>query len=85
MNICRRCGRKLRGLKSVERGYGPVCYRKEELDQAFGGGIDLPKPEAQCPGQMEISDYPGFVPEGSEDDGKVEDDLSTAETAPAGA
>lgn len=85
MNICRRCGRKLRGLKSVERGYGPVCYRKEELEQAFGGGSDLPKPEVQCPGQMGIADYPGFMPDGSKDDGKVADDVVAAETAPAGA
>lgn len=83
MNICRRCGRKLRGLKSVERGYGPVCYWKEIMDQAFGGD-ELPKPEVQCPGQMEISNYPGVMPEGSKDDKKTADDFLAAETAPAG-
>ncbi len=25
---CRRCGRKLRNLLSVELGFGPVCYKK---------------------------------------------------------
>lgn len=63
MKICGRCGRKLRGKKSVERGYGPVCYRKETMDQAFGGGSILPKPEPQLPGQMDISQLPGFMPD----------------------
>lgn len=25
---CRRCGRKLTIPKSIERGFGPVCYKK---------------------------------------------------------
>ncbi|MFC2948562.1 DUF6011 domain-containing protein [Virgibacillus sediminis] len=24
--ICERCNRKLKDKKSIERGYGPVCY-----------------------------------------------------------
>lgn len=26
---CDRCGRKLKDKKSLDRGYGPVCYKKE--------------------------------------------------------
>lgn len=85
MSMCKRCGRRIRGIKSVERGYGPVCYRKENLDQAFGRGIDLTKPEVQCPGQMEITDYPEFMPDGSRCDGKTKDNAMAAETAPVGA
>lgn len=25
---CRKCGRKLTTPKSIQRGYGPVCYKK---------------------------------------------------------
>lgn len=25
--LCRRCGRRLRGSKSRELGFGPACYR----------------------------------------------------------
>lgn len=25
---CDRCGRKLKDKKSVDRGYGPVCFKK---------------------------------------------------------
>lgn len=27
-NICRRCHKKLKGEKSKELGFGPVCYKK---------------------------------------------------------
>ncbi len=38
MNQCARCNRKLIDKKSIERGYGPVCYKrhlKEEQDAEF--------------------------------------------------
>ena len=29
---CGRCGRKLKTRKSMEQGFGPVCYRKHLAD-----------------------------------------------------
>lgn len=29
---CKRCGRALKGSSSLERGYGPVCFRKVQQD-----------------------------------------------------
>lgn len=28
MTKCKRCGRELTNTKSIERGYGAICYRK---------------------------------------------------------
>jgi Family of unknown function (DUF6011) len=28
MHLCATCGRRLKDRKSIERGYGPVCYKK---------------------------------------------------------
>lgn len=30
---CGRCNRKLRGAKSIERGYGPVCWKKVQQEE----------------------------------------------------
>ena len=30
---CKRCGRKLSNIKSLERGYGPVCFKKIQSRQ----------------------------------------------------
>ncbi|MDQ0299666.1 hypothetical protein J2S78_002086 [Salibacterium salarium] len=27
---CAKCGRKLKDLKSIERGYGPKCWKKSK-------------------------------------------------------
>jgi protein-arginine kinase activator protein McsA len=27
---CKRCGRKLKDLKSIERGYGSCCYKLKD-------------------------------------------------------
>lgn len=59
---CGLCGRKLKGAKSVERGYGPVCYSR-----MFPGKVQR-KSRKRCtnpledehyiiPGQMELTDY----------------------------
>lgn len=34
-STCKRCGREIAGELSLERGYGPVCFKKvqEESDQ----------------------------------------------------
>lgn len=29
---CRRCGKPLKAKKSVERGYGAVCFKKQQLE-----------------------------------------------------
>lgn len=31
--VCLRCGRKLKTLKSKERGYGDVCYEKSKVSR----------------------------------------------------
>lgn len=31
--ICGRCGRRLKTEQSVDRGYGPVCFRKVKKDR----------------------------------------------------
>jgi hypothetical protein len=28
IETCTRCGRKLKTAKSIEHGFGPVCYKK---------------------------------------------------------
>lgn len=68
MSKCGRCGRKLKGAKSVERGFGPVCYKKQFLERAFGFGTSAPEIEPQCPGQISIYMIPGVVPEVKNDD-----------------
>lgn len=37
---CGRCGRKLKTHKSIEQGYGPVCWRKYLKDQAKIGFME---------------------------------------------
>lgn len=35
--LCGRCNRKLKGKKSLERGFGPVCWQKVKEDEVVGG------------------------------------------------
>jgi len=35
--LCRRCGRKLRKIESIKRGYGDVCWKRTKYDR---GGLD---------------------------------------------
>lgn len=37
---CGRCGRKLKTNKSIEQGYGPVCYKKYLKEQEEVGTMD---------------------------------------------
>ena len=60
--ICAMCGRTLKGIESIERGYGPVCYRRinppaekkrlpvEHCDRTDDVNYNLP-------GQMQLSDF----------------------------
>lgn len=34
MKLCGRCNRKLKTAKSMELGFGPVCYRKHQQELA---------------------------------------------------
>lgn len=57
---CAKCGRILKGQSSIDRGYGPVCYRKmfpEQFTGKAGKGIAVEKEITDIPGQMCISDF----------------------------
>lgn len=34
IETCNRCGRKLKTEKSIEQGFGPVCFKKHKQEQA---------------------------------------------------
>ncbi len=34
IETCGRCGRKLKTAKSIEQGFGPVCYKKHLEEEA---------------------------------------------------
>lgn len=34
IGACLRCGRKLKTSKSIEQGFGPVCFKKHKQEQA---------------------------------------------------
>ncbi|HLR69447.1 MAG TPA: DUF6011 domain-containing protein [Virgibacillus sp.] len=40
IETCRRCGRKLKTEKSIELGFGRVCYQKYLEEQAQIGFMD---------------------------------------------
>lgn len=67
---CLICGRKLSSLKSLELGYGPVCYEKISGSSKTGKKAKNPRnqktgtshqeQQSACydiPGQMELQDY----------------------------
>lgn len=37
---CVKCGRKLKDRKSIERGYGPVCWVKAKKEEQHGAEDD---------------------------------------------
>ena len=68
--MCSICGRKLSNPKSIELGYGPVCYGKVSGSSKAGKkagkskksnlGISHQEQQSACydiPGQMELQDY----------------------------
>lgn len=62
--ICQCCGRRLKDAKSIERGYGPVCWEKA-LGAPEGRNIITPQKGMEgidIPGQMGFEDYPGVIP-----------------------
>lgn len=60
--ICLNCGKKLKDAKSIERGYGPVCWGKVAGKSHEKAVSDSDIPE-DIPGQMGFEDYPGVIPE----------------------
>lgn len=61
---CLICGRKLSNPKSMELGYGPVCYGKvsgsSKAAKKAKAGKSHQASESICydiPGQMELKDY----------------------------
>lgn len=69
--ICAMCGRILKGSESIERGYGPVCYRKinppavkKRLSvYSYNLADDV---NYNVPGQMELSDFMEIPEEGKD-------------------
>lgn len=64
--ICGACGRKLREPESIQRGYGPVCYRKimppepkkARAEPKSSGSYNLiDDTDYNVPGQMELSEF----------------------------
>lgn len=59
--ICGSCGRTLNGSKSIERGYGPICYRKihpivsPKKKKIYDNPLD--SPDYTVPGQMELTEF----------------------------
>lgn len=65
--ICKKCGRKLKDKKSIERGYGPICYGRI-IGKYPGKNNTFPnREEEQIPGQMEFKDFPEILPENGVD------------------
>ena len=77
--ICAMCGRPLKGTGSVERGYGPVCYRKinppavkRKLSaESYNLADDV---NYHVPGKMELSDFME-MPEGFKENSSDKDNL----------
>lgn len=39
---CAKCGREIKDKKSIERGYGPVCYIKmQQVDEIPEGQLEI--------------------------------------------
>lgn len=62
MAVCMMCGRMLKGIESVERGYGPVCYRRLN-PKALNSKMNDDRGKItndiwyNLPGQMELKDF----------------------------
>lgn len=69
--ICAMCGRILKESESIERGYGPVCYRKiNPLVVKKRLSVDsynlADNVNYNVPGQMELSDFMEIPEEGKD-------------------
>lgn len=69
--VCQSCGRKLKDLASVERGYGSVCWerlhggshriRRGSQTGCRKSSSQQAEEDINIPGQMSIEDYPEFM------------------------
>ena len=57
--VCQKCGKKLTDPESMRRGYGPECWA--QISGVEATGIEE-KSEEDIPGQMDIFDFPEFIP-----------------------
>jgi hypothetical protein len=58
--VCMNCGKKLKDAKSIERGFGPVCWTKTHTKaerRKKSSKEDVPVENFDIPGQMSISDF----------------------------
>jgi len=61
--ICEKCGRALKDAESIQRGYGPICYKKmnpQPIRSSNGSpsGYNLADDKNySVPGQMELSEF----------------------------
>lgn len=53
--VCLRCGRSLKNLNSIKRGYGPACYKKIKLEH-LKDNIEQAKELDEIDGQLSILD-----------------------------
>jgi len=65
--VCNKCGRKLKDSKSIERGYGPVCWAEiaeiVKMKKIRTSPIDPEhRTSENIPGQMALGDFPCIIP-----------------------
>jgi hypothetical protein len=46
-NLCRRCGRKLKNPKSIELGFGSICYKKFMAESNYKPLFEVRKNERE--------------------------------------
>lgn len=66
--VCQKCGRRLKDVTSIERGYGPVCWKTTHrtIHRKIKANSEHITEDANIPGQMSLEDYPGMIPEQKE-------------------
>lgn len=65
--ICANCGRKLKDSVSIERGLGPICWKKihgvTRQEKKRGCSPEKSADTVEIPGQMSFKDFPKIMPE----------------------
>lgn len=71
---CLVCGRALKDAMSIQRGYGPVCYRKinpagsqRTSGTSAAGYSVITDDDYSVPGQMELSEFIDMMEGGNAD------------------
>lgn len=57
---CMNCGKQLKDAKSIERGFGPVCWRKNNPKaekRKTSSNEDAPVEDFDIPGQISLFDF----------------------------